>query len=246
MPRLDRAAGDRLGKVRAAIYLLLGLALLALAVLYKSILSVGPPWYYRVSLNSLYFYDIKETKEQYFDENIISLKTQEIFVDCGGYDGEVSKKFAEKTQNQYQKVFLFEPDPSLLQKARKTLAGQENIVFYQKGCYHKNGTVLFESTGNMSGYVSEEGTCQIETIRLDDAIQEATFIKIDIEGSELKALEGMQRIIRQGKPTIAIALYHKPNHLWEIPEYLYSLCKEYQFFLRTYTYSIPETILYCK
>jgi len=44
MPRLDRAAGDRLGKVRAAIYLLLGLALLALAVLYKSILSVGPPW----------------------------------------------------------------------------------------------------------------------------------------------------------------------------------------------------------
>ncbi len=202
--------------------------------------------HYRVTLDSLHFYEIKEQEEQYFDKNIIGLTNEEVFVDCGAYDGEVTKKFIEKTNHQYQKIFLLEPDPSLFQQARDNLQHQEKIVFLNKGVYHKNGTCFFQATGNTSGCISKLGQIRIETIRLDDVIKEKiTFVKMDIEGSESEALEGMKELIQQHKPKMAIAIYHKPEDLWKIPEYIHSLREDYALFIRNYTFSIPETILYC-
>ena len=67
---------------------------------------------------------------------------------------------------------------------------------------------------------------------------------MDIEGSELKALEGMKQTIKKYKPKLAICIYHKFEDLWELPLYIKKLVPEYQLYIRNYTSYLDEIVLY--
>ena len=56
----------------------------------------------------------------------------------------------------------------------------------------------------------------VQTVRLDDVLATATVIKIDVEGFENKAINGMRRIIHECAPSIHVAGYHYPNDLISI------------------------------
>ena len=90
-----------------------------------------------------------------------------------------------------------------------------------------------------------------ETITIDDFISKnhinkIDFIKMDIEGAELKALFGAKETIKKFKPKLAICLYHKITDFRDIPEYLDSLNLGYTYYLGHYTSHLEETILYAK
>ena len=59
----------------------------------------------------------------------------------------------------------------------------------------------------------------IQCVSLDEAIMRfrPTLIKMDVEGAEYDALLGARKIITRYKPGLAICLYHRPEHLWQIP-----------------------------
>ena len=59
-----------------------------------------------------------------------------------------------------------------------------------------------------------------------------TFIKMDVEGSEIDALIGAQNIIRKELPILAICAYHRQDHMWRIPSLIHSFSDQYCFFLR--------------
>ena len=46
------------------------------------------------------------------------------------------------------------------------------------------------------------------------------FIKMDIEGAELEALQGAKYLINSNRPDLAISVYHSPNYLWDILLYI--------------------------
>jgi hypothetical protein len=74
--------------------------------------------------------------------------------------------------------------------------------------------------------------------------EKITFIKMDIEGSEPQALSGAEEIIKKQKPKLAICVYHKPEHLWEIPLYLKKIVPEYKIYIRHHTPLEYETVCY--
>jgi len=70
-----------------------------------------------------------------------------------------------------------------------------------------------------------------------------TFIKMDIEGAELAALHGAERVIKQAHPKLAICVYHKIEDIYTIPQYLQSLGYT-NFALRNYLDINADIILY--
>ncbi len=86
----------------------------------------------------------------------------------------------------------------------------------------------------------------IEVTSIDKVLQgkEATFIKMDIEGSELAALQGAKETIQKYRPKLAISLYHKPEDMLEIPNYILNIVPDYKLYLRHYATNLWETVLY--
>ncbi|MNC55831.1 hypothetical protein D3C75_1053850 [compost metagenome] len=83
-------------------------------------------------------------------------------------------------------------------------------------------------------------------VSLDSVLngQRASFIKMDIEGAEMEALQGAQNTIVKHRPRLAICIYHKPEDILEIPLYLKSLVPDYKFYIRHYSNYTIETVLY--
>ena len=85
----------------------------------------------------------------------------------------------------------------------------------------------------------------VECVPLDTVVSEkVTFIKMDIEGSEMRALSGARHLITTCKPKLAICIYHKLDDLWKIPLYIHSLVPEYKFYVRHHSILYVDTVLY--
>ena len=70
------------------------------------------------------------------------------------------------------------------------------------------------------------------------------FIKMDIEGFELPALAGAERVIDQFRPRLAISLYHRPEDIFEIPLWIGNRFPWYSLHLDHYTIHHEETVLF--
>ena len=60
-------------------------------------------------------------------------------------------------------------------------------------------------------------------------INKLNFIKLDIEGAELEVLRGAEKSIKILRPRLAISIYHKLEHFFEIPLYLNEILSNYSF-----------------
>lgn len=67
---------------------------------------------------------------------------------------------------------------------------------------------------------------------------------MDVEGAEYEALKGAAEIIKNQHPVLAISLYHKPEDVFEIPKLILDIYSGYKLYLRHYSFSRHETVLY--
>jgi hypothetical protein len=70
------------------------------------------------------------------------------------------------------------------------------------------------------------------------------LVKLDIEGYEIAAIEGMANLLARHTPRVATAIYHKPTDLWEIAFKLRDMFPGSRFAIRQHGYSGYETVLY--
>ena len=100
---------------------------------------------------------------------------------------------------------------------------------------------------------AERGTIAVSAETLDSLVDggRPTFIKLDIEGFEVDALQGARKTIQREAPVLAVCVYHRQDHLWRIPLLLSSLRGDYAFFLRPHNeegwdllcYAVPRARL---
>lgn len=181
--------------------------------------------------------------KQYFD--VFEPQEDEVYVDAGTFDGGTVTWFEEWTEDSYKKVFAMEPLPDMFEHIQKDFKDKEKIELCNCAAWNQEETLFF--TDNSSGStVKEGGSLQVQAKAIDDLVKDekVTYIKMDIEGSELKALEGAKDTIKKNKPRLAISIYHKPLDVIEIPEYILELVPEYKFYVRHYCTNRWETVLY--
>lgn len=182
-------------------------------------------------------------RDQYF-EDFTGLGSQEVFVDAGGFDGDTTEEFCRRYP-EYKKVYLFEPSSGNLEKAKIRLKDFRDIDFIQLGLSDTEEQLWFNAEGGSASCISSSGSCQINVTSLDRYMNnKVTFIKMDLEGWELKALQGAKKHIIEDKPKLAIAVYHNPSDFWQIFEYVKSIHKDYKVYLRHYTEGWSETVMY--
>ena len=73
---------------------------------------------------------------------------------------------------------------------------------------------------------------------------EVGFIKLDIEGNEVNAIKGARETIVRDKPFLAICVYHKKGDILAIMDLIHNLEPSYRFWLRDYSITGKETVLY--
>lgn len=188
--------------------------------------------------------------DQYFPEDIIKLSEEEVFIDVGAYTGDTVLLFLEKTKNKYKEIFAFEPDHNSFFELEKNINIRDikNITIYESGLWDVKTVLKFKidfDSGVKSAF-SDDGTILLNVESLDTLLDRtfATYIKMDIEGAELKALKGAKKNIKESKPKLAISMYHKAEDLITIPNYIKDLVPEYKLYLRHHMPISQELVLY--
>lgn len=192
------------------------------------------------------FIKIPVDQVEYFDVKELNYTQDEVFVDCGAYIGDTIDSFCNYV-GKYQKIIAIEPDEYNCKKIKEYVEDRhlDSVWVINAAVGNENKVVAFDQQGTTGSAVKSEGNNSINLIRLDDVIKEKiTFLKMDIEGFELDALKGANVLITTYKPKLAICIYHKCEDPLSITEYLAKLVPEYKFYMRHYTDSQHETVLY--
>lgn len=171
-----------------------------------------------------------------------------VFIDGGCYDCSTSMLFSEWCDNKYEKIFAFEPDEQNFTRCKKKSEQILKMEVLNKGLWDCDKELTFAADCGQGSKITEqsENTIRIFTTSIDKVVKDekVTLIKLDVEGAELKALQGARNTILRDRPRLAVSIYHKPEDIFEIPSYILSLHKDYKLYMRHYQLSEHETILY--
>lgn len=196
------------------------------------------------------WYDATEGR-QYFDLPYLTYGENEIFVDGGSCDGMSSVRFVEQCSGKYEKIYCFEPDRKNITRLKRNFQSRkiENYEIVDKGLWNERQELAFAANGAANSHITGTGgdnAEKIEVISLDEIMQgqRVSFIKMDIEGAEYKALQGAQKTITEHKPKLAICVYHKPEDMWELPGLILDMRPDYKLYFRHYSSRSIETIMY--
>lgn len=195
---------------------------------------------------------------QYFADDLFDLLPNEMFIDCGAYDGDTIKEFLHRRGLSFNEIIAFEPDPvnfQNLQEYTSSLVGsiKDKITCLQLAVGANKGKLRFEAKGTVQSAVTETGDLVVDCVPMDEFLvnKMPTFLKMDIEGAEVDAMIGVREVLQKARPTLAICVYHRPDHLWRIPLIIDSISNDYHFYLRPHDeegwdlvcYAIPSARL---
>ncbi|VVB81239.1 Methyltransferase FkbM domain protein [uncultured archaeon] len=138
------------------------------------------------------------------------IKKGDIIVDSGAYLGYFTV-FAAKKVGDSGKVIAFEPDPVNFEILKKKTASLKNVVLIKKALFNKEteqhwNSSFAKSAFGKEGYIVNCSTLDKELEKL--GIKHVDFLKMDIEGAELEAIEGAKETLKN-TDNLAIACYHK-------------------------------------
>jgi len=135
------------------------------------------------------------------------VKRGDIVMDLGAHVGHYTLIFADLV-GEGGRVYAFEPEPrSFVELERRVEAkGCRNVILEKKAVSNRVGKVrLYLSPKNPMDhriYDSRDGrqSIEVEAVRLDGYYEgRVDFIKMDIQGAEGFALQGMQKFLQRNK-----------------------------------------------
>lgn len=203
----------------------------------------------RISANQDYFTDIL-VPNQYLQRDLMTFTDSEVMVELGSYDGETLKEFIDFTNNRFSEIYCFEPDPDCYKKLESQTAGDERIHLLKTGAWNEKTVLRFNQEadfGTSKVTDSMNDTIEVPVDTVDHLVKsKVTFLKMDIEGSEINAIKGARTLIEDNYPKLAVCVYHNQGDLFEIPLLIKNLNSKYKLYLRHHNYGATDTVLYAR
>ena len=166
----------------------------------------------------------------------ISPVQDDVVLDCGSCIGDTAVLFAQLV-GRLGRVHLFDPvplhirfcnlqaqlNPDLKMTINKLAVGGKSLMM--AGAKRDVDEI---TPGGLA--VNSYHMTTIDDYVIGAGLRRLDYIKADIEGAELDALDGAYKTIQKFKPRLAISAYHKPNHLWEVPLKIKELNPDYELY----------------
>ena len=191
-----------------------------------------------------------EVEESYILPGVFQLGPEDVFLDCGAYDGDTIRNLIDN-QIQFDKIEAVEADSHSFARLADFVSTLEpefanRIRLHQCAVGARRGTVRFDDTGGVDSKVSDEGRILIDMVPIDVmfASKRVSMIKMDIEGGEYDALIGAQQVIQRDRPILAICVYHSQQDIWRLPLLIRTLCPEHRMYLKAYRGDGIQTVVY--
>lgn len=186
-------------------------------------------------------------EEQYFAYDVYQKISEEYVIDCGAFKGEVMRIFLKKNENSFAHYLAIEPDDAYLPYLQPVAEqyGDGKVEIKSCALSDREETLRMRNYADEDSVVRSDGEVSVQAYPLDELLEGGicTFLKIDVEGYDQKTIQGAKNVIREQRPVVAVAAYHRESDFYEIFELLKGLYEDYHFYLRSYM-NIQETILY--
>ena len=180
-------------------------------------------------------------------EKILKLGNNESYLDLGAYRGDTVEEFIHYCGKEYSDITALEPDRRTFRKLEAYLENIEKSMAYQCAVYSENKTLVFSDKAGRQSTVSEKGV-EVQAVSVDSLYSDktVTYIKMDVEGVEKEAIKGAETVLKNQKPKLNIALYHRSDDIFSLPLQIAKINPEYKFHIRRHPY-IPcwDMNLYC-
>ncbi len=174
-------------------------------------------------------------------------------IDCGAFDGDSIHDFTS-AHPEYRRIIAIEPDPQNVHRLRERekQEGIHSLAVIPKGLGAQRGMLRFRANGASNSFLNEEGDMEVEITTLDGILAETEgevgqiLLKMDIEGAELDALHGAEKLLREKKPAMAISVYHRETDLIDLPRFIHDTVGEsaYDYYLGFHGLDLAELVLY--
>lgn len=144
----------------------------------------------------------------FFDIATLFLQDGGVFFDVGANFGFCSFGVVSLFNQSKLSCHLFEANPEIFGLIKKSIDLNDNQIIFANHCCVSNhvGTSKIRVMSQQLGmsYIDDEGDYEVENVVLDDYIKahnlkKVDFLKMDIEGWELYAIQGASESIREGK-----------------------------------------------
>jgi len=193
-------------------------------------------------------------RKQYFlDRDGITVRPEpgDYVIDGGACLGDTAAVFSGAVAHA-GKVFAFDPVLQHIEVLRFNANQFPNRNVMIVPCGLGNADVEAEPV-SLSSYAPGFNTRgktvpsrKVDSFVEEHALHRLDFLKLDVEGSEMDVLLGAGKSISRFRPKLAVSLYHKPNDIFELINYVREKYPFYQLLIGHYTIHREETVLYCR
>jgi hypothetical protein len=103
--------------------------------------------------------------------------------------------------------------------------------------FSTDGTSSFFGSANRNSSIASTSSYEhkdniVNTIKIDSIIpNKIDYIKYDVEGAELEALQGSDKVISEYKPTLLVSAYHRSCDIFTLINYINNKYKVYNIHL---------------
>lgn len=185
-------------------------------------------------------YNLAEIRRSIYFEDGHTIQKGDIVLDCGANVG----VFTRQALNMgAARVIAIEPAPENLECLRRNFSQEISdgrVVIYPKGVWDRDAQLdlhvdpknsaadSFVMNSKATHIVPRIALTTIDKLIGELDLHKVDFIKMDIEGAELRALDGASATLKEYKPRISISAYHEADHPMLIPEKIQSAHEGYQ------------------
>ena len=172
-----------------------------------------------------------------FEDELLPYDSYHTLTDAGAYTGDTSRFFLDHCPNA-KRIYAIEPDPKNFKKLSIYVQTEKRakVIPLEFGAWHQEDKAEFSVCGSRNSSCGAQPLKKMQTVSLRAidslGIQNADYIKFDVEGAEKQALLGAAQTISANGADVLLSLYHRSEDLFSLPLLFHQHFPDYRLYLR--------------